>query len=369
MSAHSGLHEALAHCVRRGLTFAAFRVPGEPVRLWAQRDPRETTTDWPGLSAKERVFIMAPFAMDPGQVPFVRAEIELTFPQDAPHAGVLDECAGAEETRADPGPATARQDFLDAVNAARQACAQGVLAKVVLSRAMDADIPPERWPGLFTWALEDNHHTLVAMARTPSGGLWMGASPERLVTAKGNHVSVDSIAATRPAESLPPTLREWGPKELDEQGKVTTYVRDILERLHLGDVKTVGPAVLAAGPVAHLHTVLEAGLGDVPLAELVARLHPTPAVCGVPTGEAQHFIRSHEKHDRSLYAGFWGPWNPSGRTDLFVNLRCMRHVAGRTQLMVGAGITRGSEATMEWTETERKARTWLRAPGITAHAD
>ncbi len=61
-----------------------------------------------------------------------------------------------------------------------------------------------------------------------------------------------------------------------------------------------------------------------------------------------------------LYAGFWGPWNAEGPTELFVNLRCMQVRSGKVQLHVGAGITAGSDPEMEWTETVRKADTWLR---------
>ena len=38
----------------------------------------------------------------------------------------------------------------------------------------------------------------------------------------------------------------------------------------------------------------------------------------------------------------------------------MRLADGRSQLLVGAGITAGSDAAMEWEETARKAQTWLR---------
>lgn len=361
MSTEALLREALARCIGKRLTFAAFRLPGQPVRIWAQRNPETEQAAQVALSAMERVFITAPFSLQAGCIPYIKAEVELLFNGSGTDISALDACTGTNGTAATAQAPTAKEDFLANVEAAKQACASGALRKVVLSRVKNADIPPERWPELFTWAMRDNPHTLVALCHTPEHGLWMGASPERLVKAIDDHIRVDSIAATRPADAVPPTVQDWGPKEVDEQGQVTVYVQELLSGLGMRNVTVQGPRVLKAGPVAHLHTVLEAELGKVPLMDLVVGLHPTPAVGGAPKDAAHRFILKHEKHDRSLYTGFWGPWNLDGDTELFVNLRCMRHQAGQTQLLVGAGITAGSDAPMEWTETERKARTWLRA--------
>jgi isochorismate synthase len=91
---------------------------------------------------------------------------------------------------------------------------------------------------------------------------------------------------------------------------------------------------------------------------VVLALHPTPAVCGVPTDRARAFIQRHEAHARDLYCGFWGPWNPDGRTELFVNIRCLRATEHGALLYIGAGITKDSDPQLEWEETERKATTW-----------
>lgn len=361
MSEFPRLQEALARCINKRLTFATFRLPGQPVRLWVQREPVLGTAGPDELTDLEQAFITAPFLLDPGRIPYVRADLELLFPGEGPGISALNDCVGGHPGTGGCDAPTSRQEFLDTVRAAKETCARAGLRKVVLSRVKHADIPSGRWPELFAWALDEAPDTLVALCHTPEHGLWMGASPERLVKAVGDHVRADSIAATRPADAVPPTVQDWGPKELDEQAQVTTYLKELFAAMQLEEVDAEGPSVLRAGPVAHLHTVLRARLGSLPLIELVTRLHPTPAVCGVPAEDARRFILSREKHDRSLYTGFWGPWNLNGATELFVNLRCMRHVAGQTQLLVGAGITAGSDAEMEWEETERKARTWLRA--------
>ncbi len=361
MSQYEALHKALAQCIEQRLTFVAFRLPGQPVQLWAQRDPRQETVESTLLLGLNQVFITAPFKIDPEAIPYIRADVELMFAEIDPDITRLNDCSGTGTGSAEPEAATPKADFIAAVNAAIQACSARQMDKVVLSRLVEADLPPERWPALFTWAAQDNPETLVAMAFTPAHGLWMGASPERLVKEEQDHVRVDAIAATRPSDDIPTKISAWGAKELDEQGQVAHYLHAAFARMDLRNITVRGPEVVKAGPVAHLHTTLEADLGDALLGDLVVELHPTPAIGGVPKEEALRFIAGHERHKRALYTGFWGPWNADGPTELFVNLRCMHHQAGKTLLYVGAGITASSNAELEWAETERKADTWLRA--------
>ncbi|MBP8823626.1 MAG: chorismate-binding protein [Flavobacteriales bacterium] len=359
MSTPSVLQQALAQCIARSLTFAAFRRPGRPVQLWAQRTPELETVEGTLLLGLNQVFLVAPFDLDPARVPFIRADVELRFAEIDPDISPLHACQGTAAGATAMAQATPKSDFLAAVASAQRACQARELNKVVLSRVIDAPLDPARLPELFTRAITANDQAFVALAHTPEHGLWLGASPERLVHEEHDHVRVDALAATRPAEAIPERISGWGAKELDEQEQVLTHVHSTFARMDLQRITVRGPEVLKAGPVAHLHTVLEADLGDTLLGDLVLALHPTPAVCGTPTAAARTFIAHHETHQRSLYTGFWGPWNADGPTELFVNLRCLQAVHGTAKLFVGAGITAGSDAEQEWIETERKAETWL----------
>lgn len=359
MSSETVLQKALERCIEKRLTFAAFRIPGRPVQLWAQRDPGLETVDGTLLLGLNQVFLTAPFLLPQGRVPFIRSDIELMFAEIDPDISVLEECEGSAVGPQTAEKATSKADFIQAVEAAKLACRNKELDKVVLSRVLDMEVGTERLPGLFVGAMGANDRTMVAMVHTPEHGLWLGASPERLVHEELDHVRVDALAATRPADAIPARLSGWGAKELDEQEKVMCHVHSTFARMDLRNIVVRGPEVLEAGPVAHLHTTLEADLGDCILGELVLALHPTPAVCGAPTALARKFINAHEQHQRSLYTGFWGPWNADGPTELFVNLRCMHATPGNMQLYAGAGITAGSDAEMEWTETTRKAGMWF----------
>ena len=96
------------------------------------------------------------------------------------------------------------------------------------------------------------------------------------------------------------------------------------------------------------------------MAEFINKLQPTPAVCGLPKDRALDLIMKTEQHNREYYAGFCGPINYLHKTDLFVNLRCMKILKGQFALFVGGGLTAKSEPEKEWAETELKSETLKR---------
>ena len=102
-------------------------------------------------------------------------------------------------------------------------------------------------------------------------------------------------------------------------------------------------------------------LSNASIKDFVSSLHPTPAVCGLPMKAAKDFIIKNEGYNREFYTGFLGALNfENEKTELFVNLRCMQYVENKKlALYVGGGITKDSNATLEWDETENKTKTML----------
>ena len=355
----SEVRAAVEKCLGIGLTFAAFRKPGEPVTIWAQRTPDLEVVDGALLWELNDVFLLVPFDHDPKRIPFIRSDVELTFTTISPDVTLLTECRGRPRTDPSTVSSTAKSSFTQVVDQVKRIMAAGGLEKVVLSRLEFHPIEPTMLPDLFLSAIHEMEHTMVAMVHTPTHGTWLGASPERLVVEDDDHVWVDAMAGTMTAGTAPMVADHWGAKERHEQELVSRHVREVLERLDLANITDHGPGVVKAGGVAHLVTTFEADLNDKPLSDLVLALHPTPAVCGTPMEAAREFIRAHGTHERSLYAGCWGPWKPDGRTDLYVNIRCLQAVEGGVAIHVGAGITYESDPEAEWQETAHKSRVWL----------
>ena len=86
------------------------------------------------------------------------------------------------------------------------------------------------------------------------------------------------------------------------------------------------------------------------------QLHPTPAVAGLPKGEALDFIVDREPLDRSFYGGYFG-LKCNEKSRYYVNLRCMQLFNKSYALYAGGGITKDSEPAAEWQETEAKMDT------------
>ena len=102
----------------------------------------------------------------------------------------------------------------------------------------------------------------------------------------------------------------------------------------------------------------ETSVGDK-LGELIKRLHPTPAVCGLSKIDAYNLIERAEIHDRRYYTGYLGPWGLDNKKQLFVNLRCAEINDKHMYLYVGGGLTGDSVPEKEWEETLQKAKTLM----------
>ena len=149
----------------------------------------------------------------------------------------------------------------------------------------------------------------------------------------------------------------WKKKEIEEQEYVMRYIQDNLVELNI-DFKQSELKTVVAGPVEHLQSTFIGKIESNKIAELVNKLHPTPAVCGIPKEKSKLLIQNTEKHFRADYTGFIGPVN-NGDINLFVNLRSAIVTHNRMYLYIGGGITGDSIPEKEWKETELKAITLL----------
>ena len=90
---------------------------------------------------------------------------------------------------------------------------------------------------------------------------------------------------------------------------------------------------------------------------LLKRLHPTPAVAGLPLQNAKSFIRHQESFDRGFYAG---PVGFIGRdhSHLVVAIRSglttKTDTASTVSAFAGSGLVKGSTLRGEWAETNYK---------------
>ncbi|MEJ2325624.1 MAG: isochorismate synthase [Chromatiaceae bacterium] len=197
---------------------------------------------------------------------------------------------------------------------------------------------------------------------------FVAATPERLLTQRGNRVEVDALAGTAARApntawdaALTEALRSSG-KNLHEHRLVVEAVRNALAQCSTRFEAPHQPQVMLLNNAQHLWSPIKAelvpGTDVFALAEL---LHPTPATNGEPRDEAIAWLRQVDPFERGWYTGAAGVVEPDLTGELWVLLRCAEVVDHRADLYAGAGIVAGSDPSVEWRETEDKLSAMLMA--------
>lgn len=255
-------------------------------------------------------------------------------------------------------------DYRTAVARALQQIGAGELQKIVLARAQDVTAerpfhPLEMLNGL-RQRFPDCHAFSFTAGRGPS---FIGATPERLVRVSQGVLETEALAgsARRGATASDDAALAAGllrsEKDLREQRQVLDDIVARLAPLGVTPEHAPTPQIRRFANVQHLHTRIRAELPErVRALEVVAALHPTPAVGGNPRSEAVHRIRGLEGFPRGLYAGALGWLNSRGGGEFFVGIRSALVAGQRARLYAGAGIVAGSTPEKEFAETELKFR-------------
>jgi len=250
--------------------------------------------------------------------------------------------------------------FIGKVEEAVKEIQEGTFEKVVLSRYQDEQLPEDFNAWNFFQKITNSYpNAFCSLAFVPGYGIWIGATPELLLSNNADRFQTVSLAGTKSLQK-DQNLNEiaWTQKEIEEQAFVSRYIINCFKRIRLREFYEHGPKTIQAGNLAHLKTefqVLHSEVGFEGLAEqMLDLLHPTSAVCGMPIEQTKPWISTIENYDREFYSGFLGPVNFQSSTDLFVNLRCMKVDHDKIRFYAGAGITEDSTPMKELEETELK---------------
>lgn len=280
-------------------------------------------------------------------------------------------------------PARIAASYATAFTAFHQAITAGRFAKLVLARtAEEPAVDVDSHIQLFHQACHLYPRLFVALVSTPQSGTWLVATPEILLEGQNGHWRTIALAGTMrltgndlnsEGEQL-----SWSVKDIREQRYVAAYIADTLRSQGI-DFTEDGPRSVRAANLVHLRTDFTFSVpSDVSpecsdaspvydnkctrVGSLLAALHPTPAVCGLPKADALQFILANEPAPRRYYSGFMGPIGmDSGQggvsTHLYVTLRCMELCPDVCRLYAGGGLLAESTLQKEWQETEAKLQT------------
>ena len=240
------------------------------------------------------------------------------------------------------------------------------LEKVVLARKvellLDEAIHLSKWRELLK-KNEENSYTVYF--RSNKDKCFFTLSPERLIKFSKCNLETEALAGTYPrGDSIAEDVKiekelMTSNKDRLEHQYVIDFLKETISPYLLGEIKESKTDVLKLNQVQHLKTNLRGQLKSIDEAlKLVFDLHPTPAVCGVPTIDAKKIIQQKENFERGWYTGVFG-WIKGDESEFIVNIRACLINDRRLSIFSGAGIVADSNPETEWKEIEQKTKIYL----------
>lgn len=362
MEKEESMQHFLELCLSKKLAFYAYSLPeSQEIVLGVQTsEERKEYEQLSEMKAKEG-FVFAPFDVNgKHQSHFIKAD--LTLSSTATEYPDLSEYPDTDLLTDDTFFESSQADYHVQIGQMLDVLRGNQLDKAILSRIhVHKGKGRKDAAALFLKLNETYPNAFVSMVNIPGVGLWMGASPERLLLSNGQSIETVALAGTQKLDDREIESVEWEKKEIEEQAYVSEYIEELFRNFKIDTYQKKGPYTAQAGFVVHLKTNfrVDEDLNFEQIANIAQALHPTPAVCGLPKQEAMDLIRKVEQHDREYYTGYLGPVHANGKLSLFVNLRSMKVLQDKLCLYVGGGITADSEPEKEWDETCFKAQTLL----------
>lgn len=239
------------------------------------------------------------------------------------------------------------------------------MPKVVLSRqsTLTLTMPLDPWDLLVAWQGMTQACFHFAFQFSPER-CFLACSPERLYRRQELALFTEALAGTivrtgndATDDRLAEQLLADNKNRLENRlvhADILTRLEDLTEQAELSP-----PRILRLRRVQHLKRDIRArlkpGVADW---QLLAALHPTPAVGGTPRRKAMAFIRSQEPYQRGWYAGACGLISEDV-SEFAVAIRCGLWEGQQLRLFTGAGLVEGSEARAEWQELDDKLASLL----------
>jgi anthranilate synthase component 1 len=302
--------------------------------------------------------------------------LERTARPSAAELAAPTQAASPATTGGPIGTSLGRDEYIHAVEVAKDAIAAGEAIQVVLARRQSFDLPtdpstgrPLDGIGLYRSLRRVNPSPYLFFVRTPDLEV-VGASPELLLQVEGDKLTTHPIAGTRPRGADPredTILAEQlqrDPKERAEHVMLVDLGRNDLGRVSRPGTVTVSKymEVERYSHVLHLVSHVEGRLKpDLDALDALRAVFPAGTLSGAPKVRAMQLIAAAEGERRGLYGGAVGYLGYDGNLDTAITIRSAVLKDGQAHVHTGAGIVAGSVPEREFEETEHKAAALRRA--------
>ncbi|MDQ3230124.1 MAG: aminodeoxychorismate synthase component I, partial [Pseudomonadota bacterium] len=250
----------------------------------------------------------------------------------------------------------------------------GDVFQVNLSRGWRARFDTDIDPAALHARLREANPAPFAGLLAGDGWAVVSASPERLVSVRGDVVETRPIAGTRPrftGDDDAARIRELvgHPKERAEHVMLID-----LERNDLGRVCVAGSVevdeLMTVESYAHVHHIVSNVRGrlrdDATPGAVIRAVFPGGTITGCPKVRCMQIIAEIEGIGRGTYTGAMGWLNRDGDLDLNILIRSAEIEGSKLRFRAGAGIVADSDPQRELDETRAKARGMLKALGVEA---
>jgi len=266
---------------------------------------------------------------------------------------------------------TSREDFMAAVEKARQYIIDGDAMQIVLSQRLS--IPFKQKPIALYRALRSLNPSPYMYYLNLGDHYVVGSSPEILVRLEDGAVTVRPIAGTRPRDknkardlALEKELLT-DPKELAEHLMLIDLGRNDAGRVcQFGSVELTEKMVVERySHVMHIVSNVEGRLKPgLSAMDVLRATFPAGTVTGAPKIRAMEIIDELEPIKRGIYSGAVGYISWSGNMDTAIVIRTAVIKDQRLYIQAGAGIVYDSVPENEWVETMNKARAIFKAVAL-----
>jgi anthranilate synthase component I len=269
-----------------------------------------------------------------------------------------------------------REEYIHAVEVAKDAIAAGEAIQVVLARRQSFGLPADPATGvaldgigLYRALRRVNPSPYLFFTRTPTFEV-VGASPELLLQVEGDRLTTHPIAGTRPRgidareDALLAEELQRDPKERAEHVMLVDLGRNDLGRVARAGTVSVSKymEVERYSHVLHLVSHVEARLKpELDALDALRSVFPAGTLSGAPKIRAMQLIAAAEGERRGLYGGAVGYLGYDGNLDTAITIRSAVLKDGQAHVHTGAGIVAGSVPEKEFEETEHKAAALRRA--------
>ena len=251
-----------------------------------------------------------------------------------------------------------KSSFLETISDIKNIIEHQDIRKIVLSNITEYKFTGDiSFPSLI-YSLEKKYPE-CAIFYFNYNGVFIGASPENILSTKKNILSIDALAGSvkrnnnsKKDAEIQNYLYE-NKKMIDEHEIVVTGILEDLRKIDI-DAKTSKREILSLKNVHHLKTDIMAYKQNQNTLDILDQIAPTPALSGYPKSKAIEMIESIESYDRGWYSGVVGWIGKDLDADFYAGLRSAYIKDNYIYIYAGAGVTIDSIPEDEWSEILNK---------------